>query len=282
MSEDKFKPLNIREFETDAFQKDDCVTLKSFGHAIVAKVDRTDEYVHGEGDEPDDWVPPPEAKFVGQRTLYFLFEPDAMKVPDKAEDAIGRHVFLSDGLIRNDGTYYSQSGGHFIWPKGIAHTPPDDSVCKLWKEAQRQRVQMIVGCVFPESLTGILVKEGYLKTLTGPCITTTDLDDLLNAGLTLEPYLGWKVAHDMLGVGTLVKLEKEHSPDGYAVEWKKKCMNGKCQNPITFKTKSGCHHGAYCYVCDDKGKYLADLRNQMVFCDKCAENNPDPDEEDEE
>ena len=280
MSEDKFKPLDLGEFETDAFRKDDAVTLKSFGHGIVAKVERTEEFVHGEGDEPDDWVPPPEAKFVGKRTLYFLFEPDAMKVPSKKEDAIGRHVFLSDGLIGKNGTYYSQSGDHFVWPKGIAHAPPDDSVGKLWKEAQRRRVQMIVGCVFPEALTGVLVNRGYLKTLTGPCITTTDLDDLQAAGISQEPYVGWKVAHDMLGVGTLVKLDKR-GVEKYAVEWKKKCMNGKCQNPITFKTMSGCHPGAYCYVCDDKGKYLADLRNQMVFCDTCSEKNPDPEEDEE-
>jgi hypothetical protein len=36
---------------------------------------------------------------------------------------------------------------------------------------------------------------------------------------------------------------------------------------------SGCHYGAFCYVADEQGHFLADLRNQSFVCGDCAQSD---------
>lgn len=43
------------------------------------------------------------------------------------------------------------------------------------------------------------------------------------------------------------------------------------KNPDTVYARSGCHHGAFCYVYDQHGTFLADLRNQEYVCSECQE-----------
>ena len=56
--------------------------------------------------------------------------------------------------------------------------------------------------------------------------------------------------------------------DSFAVQATLMCV--KCgANPMIVYARSGCHHGAFCYVYDEEGGFLADLRNQEYVCDKC-------------
>ena len=43
------------------------------------------------------------------------------------------------------------------------------------------------------------------------------------------------------------------------------------RNPMIAYARSGCHRGAFCYVYDAEGDFLADLRNQEYVCSRCQE-----------
>jgi hypothetical protein len=141
------------------------------------------------------------------------------------------------------------------------------AACKdEWDKLARQRTKLLLGVVFPESKTGFQNYQGSIVVLKGDILTTHDLDELKDNGFTLDPFVGCKVEHDCYGrAGRLVKLKTGK----FAVRWKMKC--GHCPKLTTVYTMSGCHNGAYCYVCDLNGKYLADLRNQYVLCKTCSE-----------
>ena len=66
------------------------------------------------------------------------------------------------------------------------------------------------------------------------------------------------------GVGPLVKTK-----DGYGIEIEMACSGEGCTETLKVYACPGCHLGAFCYVYDENGEFLADLRNQCYTCDKC-------------
>ena len=101
-----------------------------------------------------------------------------------------------------------------------------------------------------------------------------ELDDILTEGRG-EEYLGSIIEHDVFGSGTLLKVKKrDRDSHVYAVEWITDCPTDDCGNTFTFRTMSGCHHGAFCYVINEHGDYKCDLRNSYLTCGVCV-NIPD-------
>lgn len=254
----EFKVVPTADFASLPWSGQDA-EIRRFGHGLVVKLPVTDRH-------------------EGDRTLYRLYEPTHERLPDiSGEPELGSEKRLHHGLMllehiaSKDGTLYAMSGKDHMWPKGVAQAPLNEGRHKFWKLAQLERVREITLVVFPESEAGYMSSEGQVCQFIGDRLTTFHLDDLEDAGQSLEPYVGWKVSHDMLGTGVLVRLTKpEVSPAKYAVRWRVKCGTDGCKRRITILTKSGCHKGAYCYVCDKDGKYLADLRNQYCLCATCA------------
>lgn len=235
--------------------------IRRFGHALVVKLQIRD-------------------KHEGDRNLYRLYEPSYERLPDisgepemGSEKRLHHGLMLLDHIVGSDGTLYAMSGKDHMWPKGVAQTPLNEDRHKVWKLAQLERVREITLIVFPESEAAYMSSEAQACQFVGNRLTTYHLDDLEDAGMPLAPYVGWKVSHDMLGTGTLVRLpvaDEGVSAQKYAVRWRVKCGKERCKKRVTILTKSGCHKGAYCYVCDRSGKYLADLRNQYCVCEDHA------------
>lgn len=86
----------------------------------------------------------------------------------------------------------------------------------------------------------------------------------------LDYYVGRKFRH-VWGTGELVKLSKDgEHPPRYGVRVRLACGTEGCKNKITVYAAPGCHNGAFCYVYDREGNYLADLRNQWFKCNSCS------------
>ena len=91
---------------------------------------------------------------------------------------------------------------------------------------------------------------------------TYQLDAMLDAEQTLP--IGAEI--DWHGhTGELIRM-KNGSP---AIRVTIPC--GLCEvEEVEITVISGCHNGAFCYVVDDDGNVLADLRNQTAACHKCS------------
>ena len=101
-------------------------------------------------------------------------------------------------------------------------------------------------------------------------LTAHELDHVLDEDLG-DSYLGATITHDCLGEGTLVKLKnRDRDEYTYAVEWITDCPTDDCDNVFTYKTMSGCHVGAFCYVVNEHGDYQTDLRNNYLTCGECT------------
>jgi hypothetical protein len=101
-------------------------------------------------------------------------------------------------------------------------------------------------------------------------ITAHELDHILDEDMG-GSYLGSTITHDCFGEGTLIKLDKlSEGRVIYVVEWTTDCPTDDCDNVFTFRTMSGCHVGAFCYVVDDDGEYQCDLRNSYLTCGECT------------
>lgn len=86
----------------------------------------------------------------------------------------------------------------------------------------------------------------------------------------LDYYVGRKVVH-IWGTGEVVKIGKTKRRDArYAIKVRMPCYYCKTSR-VTVYAQPGCHNGAFCYIYDRQGNYLADLRNQIVVCRRCAE-----------
>ncbi len=93
---------------------------------------------------------------------------------------------------------------------------------------------------------------------TAPLLSTGDLDDF-------KPE-EWG---DHL-IGRLVDWHSEIAPlvkianGGVYVQVHLTCRCGKLSE--TLYASSGLHHGAWCYICDESGHYLANIRDQEYNC----------------
>ncbi len=118
--------------------------------------------------------------------------------------------------------------------------------------------------------------RGFIKPLT-----TDALDDLLDlyaeTGIAnrLDALVADKTPIEhVFGFGTLERypaLGVKYPKSQWLVRWTGTCAETGCTNSTEFRTGSGCHKGAFCYVIDpETGTMLADLRNQIVVCDACV------------
>ena len=87
-------------------------------------------------------------------------------------------------------------------------------------------------------------------------------------GKALDYYRGRKVRH-VWGTGQLVKIKNKSKEEWYGIRVVLTCIQCK-KNKMTVYALPGCHVGAFCYIYDRSKKYLADLRNQSLVCDKCG------------
>jgi len=140
---------------------------------------------------------------------------------------------------------------------------------KRWRAVQQERIKALIEMWHPEAAQGFIIRSGVVTILTGNHATTSDLDDITDNGMSLEPLVGWRISHDMFGeAGRLVKLDSDPEDRQFAVRWIMKCA--RCPKRMTVYTGSGCHHGAWCYAVDRKGEYIADLRNDGLLCVNCS------------
>jgi hypothetical protein len=116
--------------------------------------------------------------------------------------------------------------------------------------------------------------ESHLFSISGSWATVVEsietlletgpLDDLLESEAPLEPVLGRYVAWDGQAFPIVPMLET------LAIRVSLPCA--RCgRNPMITYARSGCHRGAFCYVYDAEGNFLADLRNQEYVCSRCQE-----------
>lgn len=90
------------------------------------------------------------------------------------------------------------------------------------------------------------------------------LDDLLESRAPLEQVFGRYAAWNGQAFPIVPMLET------LAIRVSLPCA--RCgRNPMIAYARSGCHRGAFCYVYDAEGNFLADLRNQEYVCSKCRE-----------
>lgn len=82
--------------------------------------------------------------------------------------------------------------------------------------------------------------------------------------MEMDRYLGWKVESNV-GNGTIAKM----ADGGYGIRLRLPC--NRChKSRKTVYARPGCHVGAFCYIYDRYGKFLADLRNQEFVCWRCT------------
>lgn len=210
-------------------------------------------------------------EFAEGRTIFTLWAP----CPDlPPEDQLGIALYYRERLRLKGGRLFEIAGQEMFFPhrmKGWTESPNVARIRrmdKLWSSMRLERVRLNLELIYPEAAPGFITSSGIIL-ITGNRLSTHDLDSITAAKKTLDPYLGFKVSHDILGrSGTLVKLDCGK----FAVRWRVSCGSEgrKCKNRVTMYTTSGVHHGAWCYAVDKQGQHLADLRNQNVICEKCA------------
>lgn len=244
----KFSVLQVTDFSHIPFQPEDIVELRCFGVGVVGKI------------QTKNWL------CEGPRTIYRFWEPIATRLCKGPDDLIGRHLELQDNLEKPDGTLFQKCGQEHMWPIGVAAQPLRPKLHRLYSKIRHERVREICNIVFPESKSAIIGDNGDLVVFTDGPLSTDDLDDITKAKKPLTPYVGWKVYHNMFGTGRLLELKSGR----FVCQWRTICPREGCSRRFTYLTMSGCHHGAWCYVCDKDGKYQADLRNQYLICSKCS------------
>ncbi len=116
--------------------------------------------------------------------------------------------------------------------------------------------------------------ESHLFSISGSWATvvesietlleTSPLDDLLESEAPLEQVFGRYAAWNGQAFPIVPMLET------LAIRVSLSCA--RCgRNPMIVYARSGCHRGAFCYVYDAEGNFLADLRNQEYVCRRCQE-----------
>lgn len=90
------------------------------------------------------------------------------------------------------------------------------------------------------------------------------LDNAIEGGYA-KRLLGRKIYHPALstGYGEVINLDGR-----YYIEGLTKCTEKGCKSYRKIYFGSGCHHGAFCYAYNRKGKYLGDFRNVEYRCRK--------------
>jgi len=95
-----------------------------------------------------------------------------------------------------------------------------------------------------------------------PLLEPGTLDDLLASDASLDDVFGRYVVWNGHAFPIVPML------DTLAIRVSLPCA--KCErNPTTAFARSGLHRGAFCYVYDASGTFLADLRNQEYVCPSC-------------
>jgi hypothetical protein len=93
-------------------------------------------------------------------------------------------------------------------------------------------------------------------------LTPDELDDRTDSGKSLAAWLGRKVRLHFGSIGKLVR----HKTRDFAAEFFFTCS--KCKEKSgPYYAVSGLHAGAWCYVYDANGKYLACMRDDVFRCD---------------
>lgn len=119
--------------------------------------------------------------------------------------------------------------------------------------------------LFPEIENELYLQEDYTFHTFKDKKIRAYLLDLATSQNKAKFFHGWKVKHDVFGTGIF-----NAKSDPPRIRWRGRCGNEFCNKKISFMTTSGCHAGAWCYVCDKDGTYLADLRNQYIICSDCS------------
>lgn len=96
-------------------------------------------------------------------------------------------------------------------------------------------------------------------------INTYELDEALEDGCA-EQFIGQPIQWHFGNVGIVQKLKCGKIVIELFLSCDK-CERGNFQIFV----KSGLHNGAFCYVVDENGKYLANLRDQIVVCKNCQD-----------
>ncbi len=100
-----------------------------------------------------------------------------------------------------------------------------------------------------------------------PLLEPAQLDDLLESGADLAPVFGRYAAWNGVAF-PIVPLR-----DTLAIRVSLPCA--RCgRNPTTVFAMSGLQRGAFCYVYDQQGEYLANLREQEYVCSHCDRSHP--------
>jgi hypothetical protein len=120
--------------------------------------------------------------------------------------------------------------------------------------------------------------ESHLFSLSGTWATVSEylevllepgtLDDLLESDAELSPVFGRYAAWNGQAFPVVPMLET------LTIRVSLPCA--KCgRNPTTAFARSGLHRGAFCYVYDAAGRFLADLRNRGYVCPHCEKTRSD-------
>lgn len=96
-----------------------------------------------------------------------------------------------------------------------------------------------------------------------------ELDELLDSGIDPITLLGTRVEHTNLGgiIGVLELLDNGRLASHVSLTCGP-CLREKREPPYVIEAwlGSGLHRGAWCYVFDREGNYLANLRDQEPIC----------------
>lgn len=93
-------------------------------------------------------------------------------------------------------------------------------------------------------------------------INTYDLDDAIENS-SADQFVGQQVQWHFGTIGIVEKL----SNGKIVIRLELPCFKcGKLLSDIL--VRSGLNHGAFCYVCDEDGNYVANLRDQNVTCEE--------------
>lgn len=92
-------------------------------------------------------------------------------------------------------------------------------------------------------------------------LSPDQLDERSDSGKSLDLWLGRKVELHFGSSGILVR----HKTRKFAVRAQVHCNQG-CGRRRTVYAVSGLHNGAWCYIYDRHGNYLANMRDDVYNC----------------
>lgn len=97
-------------------------------------------------------------------------------------------------------------------------------------------------------------------------IDVYQLESWINKGKDLSQMRGRKVKHHSFGIGALDFVGPK-TARRTVVRMRMPCSHKGCNKSHNVYLGIGLHSGAWCYCYDKKsGKYLANLRDQVVCC----------------